>query len=146
MTSLYQRNPSVEGVSLDQQEVLFHPTTNKLILVNPVGCAVWRQIEGACAPDAIADDLRANFSGVPPEAAAQVESFLAHLVALQFARTASSAGASKPAAPQPQTTSPYHAPALREVTEEEVLASFQMTAAEISAASCWWVNCATGCP
>ena len=41
---------------------------------------------------------------------------------------------------------PYTAPSVRQVTEEEVLAAFQMTAAEISAASCWWVSCPTGCP
>ena len=41
---------------------------------------------------------------------------------------------------------PYVAPAIREMTEDEVLGAFQMTAAEISAASCWWTPCASGCP
>jgi len=33
---------------------------------------------------------------------------------------------------------PYVAPSIRELTEDEVLAAFQMSAAEISAAGCWW--------
>ena len=41
---------------------------------------------------------------------------------------------------------PYEPPAVRVLSEDEVLAAFQMTAAEISAASCWWMPCTTGCP
>jgi hypothetical protein len=32
----------------------------------------------------------------------------------------------------------YEAPTIRELSEDEVLAAFQMSAAEISAAGCWW--------
>lgn len=40
---------------------------------------------------------------------------------------------------------PYTAPAVRVMTEDEVLAAFQMTAAEISAAGCWWTPAPSGC-
>jgi hypothetical protein len=45
------------------------------------------------------------------------------------------------------TRRPYKAPVIRLLSEDEVLMAFQMTAAEISAASCWWSPC-TGstCP
>jgi len=36
----------------------------------------------------------------------------------------------------------YEKPKLTIMTETELLASFQMTAAKISAASCWWGSCA----
>jgi len=40
----------------------------------------------------------------------------------------------------------YKAPTIRMLSEDEVLMAFQMTAAEISAASCWWMPCTSGCP
>jgi len=40
---------------------------------------------------------------------------------------------------------PYEAPSVREMSEDEVLAAFQMSAAEISAAMCWWTVAPSGC-
>lgn len=41
---------------------------------------------------------------------------------------------------------PYEKPAVRILDEEELLTVFQMTAAEISVASCWWSLTSVGCP
>lgn len=38
----------------------------------------------------------------------------------------------------------YVAPTMRALNENEVLTAFQMTAAKISAAGCWWGSCPTG--
>ncbi len=38
----------------------------------------------------------------------------------------------------------YVAPTIRILSEDEVLAAFQMTAAKISAAGCWWGACPGG--
>jgi hypothetical protein len=40
---------------------------------------------------------------------------------------------------------PYEAPIVREMSEDEVLAAFQMSAAEISAGTCWWGTAMSGC-
>ena len=40
---------------------------------------------------------------------------------------------------------PYEAPSIKVLDEEELLKVFQMTAAEISVASCWWGACSVGC-
>jgi len=40
---------------------------------------------------------------------------------------------------------PYQAPSVREMSEDDVLAAFQMSAAEISAATCWWTPGPSGC-
>jgi len=39
----------------------------------------------------------------------------------------------------------YEAPTIRELSEDEVLAAFQMSAAEISAAGCWWTLAPSPC-
>ena len=40
----------------------------------------------------------------------------------------------------------YEHPSITELNEEELLNLFQVTAAEISVASCWWNSCPSGCP
>ena len=40
----------------------------------------------------------------------------------------------------------YESPSIKVLDEEELLKVFQMTAAEISVASCWWTPCTAGCP
>ena len=49
------------------------------------------------------------------------------------------------AATASETQPRYEAPSLRVMNEEEVLAAFQLTAAQISAAGCWWSPLPTGC-
>jgi hypothetical protein len=39
----------------------------------------------------------------------------------------------------------YEPPSLRVMNEDEVLAAFQLTATQISAAGCWWSPAPTGC-
>jgi hypothetical protein len=39
----------------------------------------------------------------------------------------------------------YETPSMRVMSEDEVLAAFQLTAAQISAANCWWTPAPTGC-
>jgi len=43
-----------------------------------------------------------------------------------------------------ETRPTYVKPTLRVMSETELLASFQMTAAKISAAACWWGSCKCG--
>ena len=45
-----------------------------------------------------------------------------------------------------ERTTPYEAPSITVLDEEELLNVFQMTASEISAASCWWNACPSNCP
>jgi len=41
----------------------------------------------------------------------------------------------------------YERPSIRQLDEDELLNAFQMTAAEISVAACWWGNCpSAACP
>ena len=40
----------------------------------------------------------------------------------------------------------YERPSVTVLEEDELLKVFQLTAAEISVASCWWATCPTACP
>jgi hypothetical protein len=45
-----------------------------------------------------------------------------------------------------QTQTRYERPSVTVLEEDELLKVFQLTAAEISVASCWWAACPTQCP
>jgi hypothetical protein len=45
-----------------------------------------------------------------------------------------------------QVQKPYEQPTVTVLDEDELLKVFQLTAAEISVASCWWGACPAGCP
>ena len=40
----------------------------------------------------------------------------------------------------------YERPSVTVLSEDELLKVFQVTAAEISVASCWWAACPSSCP
>jgi len=40
----------------------------------------------------------------------------------------------------------YERPTITVLDEDELLKVFQVTAAEIAVASCWWGACSGGCP
>jgi hypothetical protein len=45
-----------------------------------------------------------------------------------------------------QAQARYEQPSVTVLDEDELLKVFQLTAAEISVASCWWNACPTNCP
>lgn len=48
---------------------------------------------------------------------------------------------------EPKTRPVYVSPKITEMDRDDVLQAFQMTAAQISAAGCWWTpGCATSTP
>jgi hypothetical protein len=142
MMTHYQRTGGIEGVALEQQEVLFQPKTNKFVLLNPNAKLVFAALSQPRSAAQLCAALAAGGA-----AATAVDAAVAQLLADLLSRGLVQVVAAAPAAPMAaQPVLPWHAPALRDVTEEEVLAAFQMSAAEISAASCWWFSCSTGCP
>jgi hypothetical protein len=45
-----------------------------------------------------------------------------------------------------RTDEQYERPTVTVLDEDELLKVFQVTAAEIAVASCWWNPCSQGCP
>jgi PqqD family protein of HPr-rel-A system len=60
-----RRRPSVEGVELDSESVLFDERTGMLHFLNSSASTVWWSIDGVVSADALAADLARRFDASP---------------------------------------------------------------------------------
>ena len=151
MDRLYQANPAVESAPLNEEEILFHGATNKFAMLNSTSRFLWKQLSEPKTSSQLAEELCGSFRGASPaQALPDVEEALRLLGSLDLVVEPTEgprpvgAGASRETADGGDAS--YSAPLVRAMTEDEVLVAFQMTAAEISAAGCWWSACASPCP
>jgi SynChlorMet cassette protein ScmD len=63
----------------DDWAVLFNPDTAEAVGINPVGIAVWKQMDGRGTVDQIALKIQEQFAQVPGTAPAEIEKFVADL-------------------------------------------------------------------
>ena len=68
----------------DDWAILFNPETADAMGINPVGVAVWKQMDGRHRLEEIVDDLGERFSEVPDTAGKDVAAFVNQLVELGF--------------------------------------------------------------
>jgi SynChlorMet cassette protein ScmD len=63
----------------DDWAVLFNPDTAEAVGINPVGVAVWKQMDGGRTLDQIAEKIREDFARVPGSAPEEIARFAADL-------------------------------------------------------------------
>ena len=68
----------------DDWAILFNPETADAMGINPVGVAVWKQMDGHHSLEQIVANLRGFFSEVPDAAIQDITSFVNKLVGLGF--------------------------------------------------------------
>jgi hypothetical protein len=149
MTKYFVATAGVEAVPLQDGAVLYNMGTSKFVMLNYSLAFLW----GRLAAPRTAEELFGALSevvsgGLPATAGRDIENAIDQLAALKLVATRESAeGGSREVTPA-RNSEPfvYEAPSARVLSEDELLNIFQMTAAEISVASCWWGACATGCP
>jgi hypothetical protein len=155
MSTFYIATAGVEAAPLQDGSVLYNLNTSKFVLLNRPLALIWSELATPKTSGDVVARLCASIAGPAPSTARHdVEQALAQLVELQLASQREDAGDSADAArvapvdgqgskPDPFA---YECPSARVLNEEELLNIFQMTAAEISVASCWWGGCPSGCP
>ena len=72
----------------DDWAVLFHPDAGSAVGLNPVGVAIWRQLDGQHTLDQIVAAVSQQFDQVPGSATDEVGAFVSDLVARGFASEA----------------------------------------------------------
>jgi SynChlorMet cassette protein ScmD len=60
----------------DDWAVLFNPETAYALGTNPVGVAVWKQLDGRMSIEAIAAKIRSNFEDAPDATGKEVAAFV----------------------------------------------------------------------
>jgi len=158
MCKTFVATAGLDAAPLQDGSVLYSPKTGKFIMLNRSAAFLFTEMSTPKAEDELNRRLSAAFPDMATGAAQQeVSQALGLLKDLDLVRQSDADDADAPAA------APYHAsPAPAEgkgkpkaferatakvLDEDELLKIFQMTAAEISVASCWWGACTVGaCP
>ena len=153
MSATYVATAGLETAPIQDGAVLYNLKTGKFVMLNASAAAIWSAVAAPKSQSEIAAGLRIEF----PDAATRdidqdivgaLESLRAlELVNKREAGTVSGAVVESARIEAMKDGKAYESPTIKVLDEEELLNLFQMTAAEISVASCWWSNCATpGCP
>jgi len=155
MSAIFVATAGLETAPLQDGAVLYNLKTGKFVMLNRSAAFLWTELSTPKTEAELIGGLCANFSGVASPAAKQgVGQALENLRELELVskREAGSSGDSTAGSHSKRERgkdklTAYEQPSVRVLDEEELLNIFQMTAAEISVASCWWSTCASaGCP
>jgi SynChlorMet cassette protein ScmD len=68
----------------DDWAVLFNPDTADAVGINPIGVAVWKQMDGIRTVGQLIDQVRLTYQGVPDTVETEITSFLDDLVTKGF--------------------------------------------------------------
>lgn len=64
-----RRNASVEEAPLNDEMMLFNPTTSQFYVLNRTMAFTWKRLETAASLDEITQGIAASFGGVDPDVA-----------------------------------------------------------------------------
>ena len=150
MNTTYIATAGLESAPLQDGSVLYNLQTGKFILLNRSAAFLWTELVAPTGKDDLSRRLCATYpQAATPGLLRDVEAALSSFQDLQLVSSregTAAAGTASPAATPQVESAAYEAPAIRVLDEDELLNIFQMTAAEISVASCWWSSCSPGCP
>ena len=138
----------LEAAPIQDGAVLYNLKTSKFIMLNRSAAVVWTALSTPKTQEDLVEGLKLAFPDVSSaEAQRAVPQALDDMQGLEIVSVSSAASAAA-AQPLDKTDAPaaYEAPSAKVLDEEELLKVFQMTAAEISVASCWWGARSAGCP
>lgn len=83
MPSVYRRATAVEAAPMQNETILFNPTTNGFCVLNPSAALVWNSLESPQSVEVLASQLCNAFRGVTlDQARRDVESVLDEFAAL----------------------------------------------------------------
>jgi hypothetical protein len=154
MSTLFAAVAGLETAPLADGAVLYDVKTGKFIMLNRSADRLWGDLSRPKTEDELVQGLRETYPDIAAPAARQaVSQTLESLQRLDLvlARPEDS-GVDRPAAFEADARgagdqrADYAPPSVSVLDEEDLLKVFQMTAAEISVASCWWNACSAGCP
>jgi coenzyme PQQ synthesis protein D (PqqD) len=146
------RNPAVDVAPMKNECVLFQPQTNQFCLLNVTATFIWNQLERPYTVSELAQTLCDHYDGVSStDAIRDVEQTVDNLLSLNcltstemVSLTVTSTSVDEKLTRSPSTREitrekearpKYEAPRTKILTEQEVLSSFQVTAA---GTAMWW--------
>jgi len=152
MASTYMAVTGLEAAPLaDGGTVIYSPKTSKFVMLNRSAERLWSRLQAARTEEDLVRDLCQTYTGAGSDPVRRdVQLALESLRGLELVRSQPGVAGDGPAPasrePPPGNGEPYATPAVQVLGEEDLLKVFQLTAAEISVAGCWWAGCRSGNP
>jgi hypothetical protein len=156
MSTTFVATAGLETAPLQDGAVLYNMKTGKFVMLNRTAAYLWSELSTPKTEDELIGGLGSTFSGAESPAVTQgVGQALKTLRELELVSSnestsqerATAGGSGAQSAQGSDQPAAYERPSIRALNEEELLDIFQMTAAEISVASCWWASCpSASCP
>lgn len=156
MSTTFVATAGLETAPLQDGAVLYNVKTGKFVMLNRTASCLWSELSTPKTEDELIGRLGATFSGAALPAVAQgVGQAIETLQELELVSSKESSdqgdapavGSDAKSGHGNDEPAAYEQPSIRVLNEEELLDIFQLTAAEISVASCWWGSCASNlCP
>jgi hypothetical protein len=150
MRTVFVATSGVETAPLASGSVIYNLKTARFIMLNPSANLVWSSLSQPHSEQELVDLLRDSYAGLDTPIAQQaVQYSLRELQRLELVAERADEGSAS-GAPRLAASSQdggFAPPSVRVLDEEDLLKVFQVTAAEIAVAGCWWApGCATGNP
>lgn len=154
MSILFTATPGLETAPLADGAVLYDLKTGKFIMLNRSADRLWSELSKPKTEDELVQGLCQTYPDIAtPTARQAVSQALESLQRLDLVLAQSEgsdidrpAWAKGDARGGRDQRTDYAPPSVSVLDEEDLLKVFQMTAAEISVAGCWWGACSAGCP
>ena len=146
---------AIEGLEnaplADGGAVLYSAKSGKFIRLNRTADRLWSDLSAPRTEEDLVRGLCEAYPGIEgTKARTDVTQALESLRQLELVQPAQP-GVTRTVPPSPGSrtgwaNTEYAPPSVEVLGEEDLLKAFQMTAAEISVALCWWGACTAGCP
>lgn len=153
MSTAFVATAGLETAPLADGAVLYDGKTGKFIMLNRSADRLWSELSSAKTEDELVRGLRRTYPEIDPTTARKaVSETLESLRGLDLVLATPENDRDRPtlAAEDGRGSGDqrkdYAPPLVRVLGEEDLLKAFQMTAAEISVAGCWWGDCTDGNP
>ena len=92
MSRTFQRNDRVEAAPLNEEAILFDPTTTKFFLLNRTSSFVWERLQTPATAETLAGAICESFDDVAPaEALSDVRATLDQMLQMELVITSDAA-------------------------------------------------------
>jgi hypothetical protein len=152
MSTHFVATAGLETAPLADGAVLYSAKTGKFVMLNRSADRLWSELSKAKTEDELIRGLCQTYPDIAaPTARDAVSQTLESLRQLDLVQAQTGEGdVDRPASAVGDAggdqRADYTPPSVTVLGEEDLLKVFQMTAAEISVALCWWGACTRGCP
>jgi hypothetical protein len=95
MSQVFQRNEAMEAAPLDEEVIIFDPTTSRFFLLNRTSTFLWDRLASPTTAETLASEIDRSFAGADPQRSRrEVQATLEEWLSLNLVTAAEAASSS----------------------------------------------------